>query len=291
MNIGAQCFSPYACDFMGTCWKNTQKDNVFEFSGIGKKQAEEWMNKGYLHLKEIPDEELTGTLLKTIKAFKNNTEIIEKDKLWAFLAKIKYPIAFMDMEFYTPAIPRYQNKKPFELTPFLFSWKQKDIPDSSTHDTFFFFEEENNPERAFIESFLALAATVHSILVFDTGQEIAALNSVARNFPEYKTSIELAKKKLIDLATLFTKHWYYHPQQKGSTSLKKVQQAIFGKDNYADNEVNSGLLASYGYGDYLAELDPFKKLEMKEKLIAYCQTDTQSLFEIYRYLKQKAISG
>lgn len=291
INIGAHCFSPYACDFTGTCWKNTQKDNVFEFSGISKKQAEEWMNKGFLHLGEIPDSELSGNLLKTIGAFKTGKEIIEKEKLWAFLSKIKYPLAFMDMEFYTPAIPKYNGKKPFELTPFLFSWKYKKVPDTEASDEYFFHDEDGSPEIPFIEHFLELAGKVNSIIVFDTGQEKMALNGIVKHHPQYKARVEQVKKKLVDLADVFTKLWYYHPLQKGSTSLKRVQQSIFGKDNYADNEVNSGLLASYGYGDYLTEPDPFKKLEKKEKLVAYCQTDTQSLFEIYRYLKKKAIEG
>ena len=93
------------------------------------------------------------------------------------------------------------------------------------------------------------------------------------------------QKKFIDLADVFTNLWYYHPQQKGSTSLKKIHQAVFARDIYEGMPVNSGLLASYGYDDYLNEPDIFKKQELKEHLIAYCKADTRAVLELFEHLK------
>ncbi|HXB41018.1 MAG TPA: DUF2779 domain-containing protein [Bacteroidia bacterium] len=285
--IGQQCFSPYACDFMGTCWKNTAANNVFEFSGISKKQAGEWLAKGFLHINEIPDEEVSGTTQKLVRSFKDNLEIFEKENVKEFFKKISYPLAFLDMEFYTPAIPKYKGNGPFELSPFLFSCAQIDKEGGSVTEQFFFHEENSNPEKDFMEHLIALAKNVSCILVFDTGQEVAAMNTIVKHYPEYKKAVEEIKKKFIDLADVFTNFWYYHPQQKGSTSLKKIHQSIFTKDMYADLPVNSGLLASYGYDDFLNETDIFKKQELKENLIAYCQADTRAVLELTDFLRSK----
>jgi hypothetical protein len=125
-------------------------------------------------------------------------------------------------------------------------------------------------------------------LVYDTGQEIQALNRIAALHPSYKEKIESIKKKFTDLAEPFQKLWYYHPEQKCSLSQKKIYQAIFGKDAYARMPIHSGMLASYRYDDLLQETDLFKKQETKENLIQYCCTDTQVMFELFLFLKKKA---
>ena len=292
VKIGEQCFSPYACDFMGTCWKNTATNNVFEFSGISKKQAGEWLAKGFLHINEIPDEEVSGNTQLMVRSFKNNEAIIKKQEIRDFLKNITYPIAFLDMEFYTPAIPKYRGKKPFELTPFLFSWQRVDRKGEGASQDFFFHEEESDPEQHFIEHLIKLAEKVARIIVFDTGQESAALNTIVKHHPKYSKDVEEIKKKFVDLADVFTNFWYYHPQQKGSTSLKRIHKSVFERDIYAELTVNSGMLASYGYDDFLSaaaeNTDVFKKQELKENLIAYCKTDTRAVLELYEHLKEAA---
>jgi len=124
-------------------------------------------------------------------------------------------------------------------------------------------------------------------MVFDTGQEIAALNNMVKHHPQYKKEVEKIKKKFIDLADVFTQLGYYHPMQKGSTSLKKIHQSIFAKDAYSELPINSGLLASYGYDDFLNEVDPFIKLEKKEALVNYCHTDTRAVLELFEFLKTR----
>jgi len=283
--IGGHCFSPYACDFMGTCWKHTATNNVFEFSGVSKKQAGEWLTKGFLQINEVPEEELSGNTQKLVRSFKENKEIVEPAKIREFFKNISWPLAFLDMEFYTPAIPKYKGKKPFELTPFLFSWTELYRADKIPTENFFFHEDESNPEIYFIEHLIKLSEKVARIMVFDTGQEIAALNNIVKHHPQYKKSVEQVKKKFIDLADVFTNLWYYHPLQKGSTSLKKIHQSVFGRDIYEGMPVNSGLLASYGYDDYLNETDIFKKQELKENLVNYCKADTRAVLELFAHLK------
>jgi hypothetical protein len=125
--------------------------------------------------------------------------------------------------------------------------------------------------------------------VYDTAQEKQALNKIVAQFPQYKKQVEEIKNKFVDLADIFINLWYYHPQQKCSLSLKKIYQSVFGKDAYARMAVNSGMLASYRYDDYLNEPDLFKKQELQESLIVYCNTDTRTVLELFDFLKGKAL--
>ena len=71
VDIGEKCFVPYQCDFFGTCWKNEPTNNIFEFSGISKKQAQIWFEKGFKTVYYIPEEELTGNTKLMVQSYKN----------------------------------------------------------------------------------------------------------------------------------------------------------------------------------------------------------------------------
>jgi len=284
VDIGEKCFTPYQCDFYGTCWKHEPTNNIFEFSGISKKQAQIWFEKGFKTVYYIPEEELSGNTKLMVQAYKSHTEIIDKPALQQFFAKIKYPIAFFDAEMYAPAIPQYKDTSPFEAMPFLFSWHSMVNEKAVPQHTYFYQEENKYAGKALLDCFIAEAEKVNTILVFDTAQELKALSAVVKHFPEYKKEIDKLKKKFVDFSDVFTKLWYYHPQTKGSMSLKKIYESVFGKSIFDDLAIKSGLLASYKYDEYLKETDLFKKDELKNNLIEYCKTDTQAMYDLFVYL-------
>ncbi|MHB8260054.1 MAG: DUF2779 domain-containing protein [Bacteroidia bacterium] len=335
--IGEKCFTPYQCDFYGTCWKHIPANNVFEFSGISKKLAQVWFEQGFTTINDIPEtsplsfgEGLGVRSLRMVQSYKNNTELINKPALQQFYAKIKYPIAFFDAEMYAPAIPQYKGTSPFEALPFLFSWHSLDKEDAKlAHD--YFFQEESpyrhggfNPPAhqiagqarndvasplsfgegkgvrcQLLDKLLSLASQVNTILVFDTGQELKALSAIVKHFPQYKEAINQLKNKFIDFSDVFTNLWYYHPQTKGAMSLKKIHEAVFNKNIYHKLSIQSGLLASYKYADYLKETattspptslqrergEAISKQKLKADLINYCKTDTQAMVDLFQYIK------
>lgn len=285
VKIGGHCFSPYPCDFMGLCWKHIPRNNIFELGAVHKKQLQDWFDAGYSTIYDIPATELSGDAGKMIQSFIDNKEIVDKEKLQEFFKKITYPLAVLDMEFYTPAIPKYKGSTPFEMNPFLFSWQLVPEENAVPTEEYFFHESNSKPGQPLLESLIAHAEKVKTILVYDTAQEKQALNKIVTQFPQYKKQAEEIKKKFTDLADIFMNLWYYHPQQKCSLSLKKIYQSVFEKDAYAGMPVNSGMLASYRYDDYLNEPDLFKKHELQENLIAYCNTDTRTVLELFNFLK------
>lgn len=284
--IGERCYTPYQCDFYGLCWKGISKDNVFDFSGISRAQAGQWIQKGISHLHDIPDEEVNGRTAVMLQSFKKNEEIVNREKISAFFDRLKYPIAFFDAEMFAPAVPAFKGTSPFEAVPFLFSWHVMKHKYAEPEHYTYFHERNDFPAARLLDDFLSLAQKVNQVLVFDTGQELKVLANCVRHLPEYKPEVDRVKNKFIDFSTLFNELHYYHPKTKGSMSLKKIYESVFEKDAYAERTINSGLLASYSYGDYLSETDIFKKEELKNELIAYCKTDTEAMYKLFGYLQK-----
>ncbi len=285
VEIGEKCFSPYQCDFYGTCWKHMPTNNIFEFSGISKKQAQVWYEKGFKTVYYIPEEELSGNTKLMVQAYKNHIEIIDRLALQQFFSKVKYPLAFFDAEMYAPAVPQYKGTSPFEAMPFLFSWHRLDNDNAKLEHEYFFQEENSYAGKHLLDKLIEHATKVNSILVFDTAQELKALSAVVKHLPEYKKQIDALKNKFIDFSDVFTHLWYYHPKTKGSMSLKKIYESVFDKNIFDELPIKSGLLASYKYDDYLKETDLFNKQELKINLVEYCKTDTQAMYDLFVYIK------
>ncbi|MEO8761538.1 MAG: DUF2779 domain-containing protein [Bacteroidia bacterium] len=285
VDIGEKCFAPYQCDFFGTCWKHVPANNIFEFSGISKKQAQIWFERGFKTLYYIPEEELSGNTKLMVEAYKNHAEIVDKPALQQFFKKVKFPVAFFDAEMFAPAVPMYKGTAPFEAMPFLFSWHSMASESAMPQHTYFYQEENKYAGKALLDYLIGEAEKVNTILVFDTAQELKVLSSVVKHFPEYKKLIDALKNKFVDFSDVFTKLWYYHPNTKGSMSLKKIYESVFGKSIFDELAIKSGLLASYKYDEYLKETDLFKKEELKNNLIEYCKTDTQAMYDLFVYLK------
>ena len=54
------------------------------------------------------------------------------------------------------------------------------------------------------------------------------LNELAVTLPEYREWVDGLQGRIIDLLKPFSNFHYYHPNQKGSASLKKVLPALTG---------------------------------------------------------------
>jgi hypothetical protein len=54
IKIGRHCFEPYACDFMGQCWKSVPQNSVFELAGMSKEKQFELFDNGIVKISDVP---------------------------------------------------------------------------------------------------------------------------------------------------------------------------------------------------------------------------------------------
>jgi hypothetical protein len=119
--IGGRCSDPYACPFIGYCWKDIPERSVFELS-MGKSKGEELFGSGVVLLKDIPPSvRLTQPQRHQVDAVKTGKPHWDLEGVSDFLDRIEYPLAYLDFEAFNPAIPPYDGTRPFQKIPFQFS--------------------------------------------------------------------------------------------------------------------------------------------------------------------------
>lgn len=288
VKIGEQCFSPYSCDFMGTCWKNVPKNSVFEITGIQKAEQFNLYNKGYKTISEIPEINVLDKNANIhIQSFKSGKAKVDAAGINKFLGKALYPLFFMDFETFMPAVPIYNDTKPYQHIPFQYSLHYKKDKESSIEHFHFLAEQGKDPRKAFLESLMKHTENAGAILVYDALMERNVLNGLKKDFPDYAAEIDMRLQRFVDLMQPFQDRSYYHPAMKNSYSIKNLLHALIPDLSYTNLRISNGSIAMVAFEHLQKETDMFKILETREDLLEYCKLDTLAMVKVFEVLEKQ----
>ncbi|MBI3517837.1 MAG: DUF2779 domain-containing protein [Bacteroidetes bacterium] len=286
IKIGTHCFQPYECDFLGTCWKNTNDpSSVLSLGKLTKQAMFDLYDSNIKRIDEIDINTIEHKEVKIqVKAAIEQKEQIYQQEIGLFIADIQQPICSLDIEVWMPAIPYYQGTKPFQQIPFLFSMINEEEGKIQKYSYFKPIEEDYRKE--FLEHILLMTKNFNSILMFDKSLEETILNQLAELFPEYRNDIATLKSKIIDLAEPIRKGNYYHPDMKGNFTLKSIAPIVNQEAGFHNLDVQSGISAMYMY-ESLLEQNPIEGEHIKEQLMEYCEMDALITYQLLNFFKSK----
>ena len=186
----------------------------------------------------------------------------------------------MDFETFQPAVPLFDNSKPYQQIPFQYSIHFKESKKSQLKHFEFLAEQGADPRKKFIEGLLRDTKNPGDIIVYNKTFEITRLKEIARDFPEYADEIEKRINRVKDLMIPFQKKYYYAPEMQGSYSIKYVLPALVPELSYDKLEINEGGLASIAYESLQMESDLMRIADIKQQLLEYCKLDTLAMVNI-----------
>ena len=286
IDIGEHCYQPYVCGFYNYCRKHIPENSIFDFSGMHLAKKYELYREGIVKLEDIPnDYPLNKNNQIQLDVYKNGKPLIDKEAIKNFLSDLNYPLYFMDFETFQPAVPLFDNSKPYQQIPFQYSIHFKESKKSQLKHFEFLAEQGADPRKKFIEGLLRDTKNPGDIIVYNKTFEITRLKEIARDFPEYADEIEKRINQVKDLMIPFQKKYYYAPEMQGSYSIKYVLPALVPELSYDKLEINEGGLASIAYESLQLETDLMRIADIKEKLLEYCKMDTLAMVKIFAKLE------
>jgi len=122
-----------------------------------------------------------------------------------------------------------------------------------------------------------------------SGFEARIMRALAELHPELATRLlEHVDKRFVDLLHLIHAH-YYHPDLKGSFSIKDVLPVVVEGLSYDDLELRDGSQAALAFS---SATDPALTAEdrglWRDRLLAYCKRDTEAMMRLFLTLKESA---
>ena len=248
---------------------------------------------------------------------------------------LKYPLHFIDFETYIGAVPHHRGMRPYELVAFQWSCHTIETPDSDPIHSEYLNSDYNFPNFRFAESLMKQIGTTGTPLMWTPFENTILRNILEQmdvygytnaSLKDWLTNITTDTKqdrkgKFVDLNDL-TLQYYFHPDMKGKTSIKKVLPAIWNNNPYLHSNpwfkkyvsdsasnlnpydtlapvigelekeevVKDGTGAMRAYQDLMFGADSENKErqeQLKQLLLQYCELDSMAMVIIWKYWMDK----
>ena len=285
---GEQCTDPFTCDFIAYC--SPPEEGVeypVEILPYGKAIASELRGDGYKDLRDVPSERLSNPKhLKVHTATLSGKAILESEAIKQIQA-LPYPRYYLDFETIGFAVPVWAGTRPYMQLPFQWSCHIEQTDGSITHKEFLDLSG-NDPREMFARTLIEAVSTQGPVIVYNAGFEGARIKELATAFPHLSSGLLAIPERFFDLLPLARNH-YYHPDMKGSWSIKDVLPTIAPELDYANLEVGDGAMAQEAYKEAIHSQTTIERKEkVRHAMLRYCKQDTIAMVKIVQAWGQKS---
>jgi predicted RecB family nuclease len=192
----------------------------------------------------------------------------------------------LDFETIQFAVPIWKGTRPYQQLPFQWSCHVEPKPGEFRHEEFLDTTGQS-PLTSFIKKLVACLGENGPIFVY-SHFERTILGQLAEMYPDQAQKIQKVIERLVDLFPLAKEH-YYHPQMKGSWSIKSVLPTIAPDLDYGSiEEVQDGTAAQIAYLEVIdPQTDEVRKLELSKQMLEYCKLDTLAMVRLVRFFEDR----
>jgi hypothetical protein len=282
---GPHCTAPYECPFLARCNAPLPDHAIEDLHRISAKQLGELRDEGIETVDQIPSNFPLNGIQKRHRAAVLRNELIVEPGLQSALAAYRYPIAMLDFETINPALPQWNGCSPFGKVPVQFSVHTLSENEEVSHRAYL-ANGEGDPRPGVAAALVGALEGAQTVLAWHAGFEKECLGILAESCPEHASALREARDKVEDLLPV-VRNYVYHPEFRGSFSIKDVVPALVPEMAYDDLEVSDGQVASFLLERLLCrpgELSAEERKGLTKQLEAYCTHDTAVMVDLLRFL-------
>ncbi|TNF46067.1 DUF2779 domain-containing protein [bacterium] len=284
--LSAACWELGGCDLQPVCWAALPSHHVMTLYS-GKARGLKLLEEGTEDLMDVGDDHrFTGKQNIQIKAVKSGDLHIDKAHVGRFLKQLEYPLAFLDFETLSSAVPLYEGTRPYQAVPFQFSLHVVTGHGEKPVHHSYLADGRDDPRAILLERLKTAMPPAGSVVAYNAPFEKGVLGSLAEFDPACASWVEELNRRMIDLLIPFRSFAVYHPQQRGSASMKAVLPALT-EESYEDIDMG-GEDAGYEFMRITFD-DDVKMGEIKKIRNAmedYCKQDTAGMVAIINRLEE-----
>ena len=281
------CFDPYECPFYDHCTRDDEipDHGIDELPRLSASRKAELESNDVSEIRDIPDDvKLSDMQIIVRDSVINERDLIHGD-LQSALAEIVEPVYYLDFENFAPAIPRFIGTRPYDPIPFLFSVHVEHDGESPKHLDYL-HETSDDPRPILAKKLIDALGQRGSICVYSHFERLR-IRDLAEALPDSAADLNAIEVRLYDLHQVVRKN-YYHPDFRGSFSIKNVLPAMVRTSGYDDLSIADGQTAALQYAPALNNTNVAERRKTFKDLRDYCERDTLALVELRRALTKLA---
>jgi hypothetical protein len=276
---GDHCSRPEECPFLARCWPPLPDHHVSTLYRISAKRTAEYQASGWNTVGDLPESvKLSAIAARQRRAVRQGAIVVERDALVGALAMLQRPVAHIDFETISPAIPVWPGCGPFSQIVVQSSCYFIRLDGHAEHRAWL-FDGDGDPRRPAAEAVIAACAGAVTVTAWYSSFEQRCIELLAEACPDLGAALGEVLAKLVDLLPVVREN-VYHPQFAGSFSLKKVLPALVDNLSYDGLAIAEGGTATAELARlflYPHEVDADEREQLRLDLLAYCERDTQAM--------------
>lgn len=282
---GSHCSEPFECGFLAHCLSQ-EPQAEYPVTWLPRRSNElkaHIADGGVTDMRDVPDALLNASQLRVKKHTLSNRTFFDAANAAQDLAAHKLPAYFLDFETIQFAVPIWKGTRPYQQIPFQFSSHR--LGRTGKLDATSFLDLSGcDPSRAFADALIGACGECGPIFVYNQAFEKARIEELASRFPRLKRPLMAIHERIVDLLPI-ARNRYYHPQQQGSWSIKKVLPAVAPDLRYdALDGVQDGDMAMAAFMEAIAtETMASRKATIEKQLLDYCGLDTYAMVRLWQY--------
>ena len=283
---GAQCNQPFNCPFNSYCSPRVEIKDSFppEVLPYGGTLAATLRTEGYTDLRDVPEERMENWKHKRVWRATKSGQAELNPEAGKQIAALPYPRYYIDFETINPAVPVWAGTRPYMQVPFQWSCHIETAKGVMTQCAFL-ADGQSDPRRPFAESLINAVAIDGPIFVYNAPFERSRMQELADYYPDLAPALHAAIDRLVDLLPIAREH-YYHPDMRGSWSIKAVLPTIAPDLAYDNLEVAHGGMAQDAFNKIMqTETLPERRQQLHAALLLYCERDTLAMVRIAHYFE------
>ena len=283
--MGAHCLKPFSCEFQAYCSKDMPPPPEWPIDilpRVSRKFVEEMAQKGLYDLRDVPLDALTKEQHKIVHQatvsglpYHDSAGVAQDTKEWDF------PRHYLDFETIALPVPAWVGAKPYQQVPFQFSCHTEFADGSIVHRSFLSVDG-SDPRRQCAEALIECVGETGLIIAYNASFERSCVKGLADVLGDLSLELTAIVDRFVDLLPVAQAH-YYHRDQRGSWSIKKVLPTIAPDLDYSDLEVGDGAAAQLAWLEAKsAQCTTERRAQIAASLKAYCERDTWAMVVLLR---------
>ena len=284
--IGPHCFDPLKCPFMARCWPDVP-NHISTLYNVGPKKTCNYMQQGIETIEDLPPKaKLPSAAQRQLRSLAEDRLVVE-ESLQEALEPFSGVVGHLDFETVARAIPVWSGIGPWGPATVQYSYHEEADGDFRHED--YLAEGPHDPRPELVEAVLDATAKADKIVTYSS-YEKRMIRELQLAVPDLVEPLAELESKLVDLLPVVRNN-VYHPDFKGSFSLKAILHPLVPELTYGDLVIGEGSIASVEIARLLFSTHKFPEEErdrVRQDLLDYCERDTWATVKLLERLRELA---
>ncbi len=275
-----------SCPYMDSCFAGDE-ESIFSLKSIPFTKQMSLYQRGITSVEDYVNlPECEARVKREIMVRTCDEDVYSKEDINAFLAKLHYPLGFLDFETMEVFNPKEKFLSPMDTVITQFSYHLIEKEGAEPVHFEFIGDGENYCEREAAEALCNCIGSEHCVLMY-SDYEKTCIERLIKRLPEYREKLDVIKNNLVDLERPFAKKFLVNRRMEGKSSLKKVLPALYPDApelDYSRMAIKNGQQAESVYAR-LGRMSPSERVKAMDDLKKYCALDTLAMIKLWEKLE------